>query len=110
MDSISFRERVCRVHDIPESKYVGFVLRHSVFTRFFLLSPLITIFIPDIFFQEHHLIERVGRSTTLREVQEEIDYYQHKYVVNSVFKDALKFRISGMRLMKFASQVYRSES
>lgn len=55
------------------------------------------------------MVELAGRCTTLKEIQYEIDFYQHKYVVNSVIKDALKFRASGMRFMRLAKEVFQRE-
>lgn len=102
----TFREMVCQQYGIPENRFIPFVVRKCVFKRALILRPVVLPFHPDVLFQERRMVELAGRCTTLKEIQYEIDFYQHKYVVNSFIKDALKFRASGMRLMRFAKPVF----
>jgi hypothetical protein len=55
-------------------------------------------------------VEKVAEAESLREIQEEVDFYQHKYVVNSVIKDALRFRLSGMRIMSMAHKAFKANT
>lgn len=102
----TFREMVCQQYGISEETFIPFVVRKCVFKRALILRPIVLPFHPDVLFQERRMVELAGRCTTLKEIQYEIDFYQHKYVVNSLIKDALKFRASGMRLMRFAKAVF----
>lgn len=102
----NFKETLCQQQHLPEDRFVPYVLRRCLFTRFLIVSPFMRLLMPNLLFNEERLIERVGKANTLREVQEEVDFYQHKYVVDSILKDALKFRLSGMRLMRLANREF----
>lgn len=106
MSQESFKSAVCRLYEIKESQYDSFVLKRSLFRRVRMVRPFIRFFYPDYLFNERRLVEKVGRAHNLREIQEEVDFYQHKYVVNFIMKDALRFRISGMRLMSLANKAF----
>jgi hypothetical protein len=107
MVEVTLREAVCKLHGIKESNYSAFVLKRTLFRRARLVRPLVTFFYPDFLFNERRLVDRVGNSASLREVQDEIDFYQHKFVVSFIMKDAFRFRISGMRLMSLANKAFR---
>lgn len=102
----TFKEAVCQMYGIKEKNYHSFVLRRTLFNRARLFYPLCRFFNPDCLFNENRLIERVAGARNLKEIQEEVDFYQHKYVVNFVFKDAFRFRLSGMRLMSLANKAF----
>ena len=106
MEQTPFRDAVCRHFNIEDKAYIPFVLKHSLSNRARLLLPLIKVFSPDFLFNEVRLIERVGKALSMKEIQEEIDFYHHKFVTQSISKDALRFRISGMRLMRLANKVF----
>ena len=107
MPQITLKEAVCQLYNIDESEFREFVMRRTLFRRVRLLRPVLSIFNPDLLFQEKRLVDKIGEALSLREIQEEIDFYQHKYVVNFVCKDALKFRLSGMRLMILANKAFK---
>ncbi|MGC9449864.1 MAG: hypothetical protein ACP5I4_00335 [Oceanipulchritudo sp.] len=107
MQPVTFKEAVCRLYHLKDAHYQVFVLRRSLFKRVRLVRPLVQFFHPDFLFNELRLIEKIARAHNLREVQEEVDFYQHKYVVNFFLKDALRFRLSGMRLMSLANKAFQ---
>ncbi|MEX0330942.1 MAG: hypothetical protein AB3N64_05905 [Puniceicoccaceae bacterium] len=82
------------------------MMKRTLFRRVRIVRPFIRIFFPHYLFNEEKLIENIASAENLREIQKEVDFYQHKYVVNSVFKDALRFRISGMRIMSIANRAF----
>ena len=110
MNSITFKQAVCQQFDLKEDEYTGFVIRHSLFFRVRMVSPFVRFFYPDFLFNERRLIQKIAHALSMREIQEEVDFYQHKYVVNFIIKDALRFRLSGMRLMGLANKVFKSGS
>ncbi|NDV62529.1 hypothetical protein G0Q06_08710 [Puniceicoccales bacterium CK1056] len=103
MGDLNFKQALCRHYNIGEDDYVSFVLARSLFKRVRIFLPFIQFFKPQYLFNERRLVEKVGMATTLREIQSEIDFYQHKHVVNFLWRDALRFRLSGMRLMSLAT-------
>jgi hypothetical protein len=107
MNDVTFQKAVCQLHQIKESQYKTFVLKRSLFRRARLVSPLVTFFYPDFLFNERRLVERVANARNLREIQDEVDFYQHKFVVNFIMKDAFRFRLSGMRLMRLANKAFQ---
>jgi hypothetical protein len=110
MREVTFKKAICQLHGIKESEYLTFVLKRSLFRRARLVRPLMTFFYPDFLFNERRLVERVASAANLREIQEEVDFYQHKFVVNFIMKDAFRFRLSGMRLMRLANKAFQSAS
>lgn len=107
MHQVTFKNAVCRLHGLKEGDYRLFVLKRSLFWRVRLVEPVVRFFYPDYLFNERRLVDKVGKAVNLREIQEEVDFYQHKYVVNFLIKDALRFRISGMRLMSLANKAFK---
>ena len=108
MAPVTFQQAVCRLCKIKEKDYARFVLGRSLFRRARLVRPIVSFFYPDYLFHERRLVEKVAKAHNLREIQEEVDFYQHKYVVNFIMKDALRFRLSGMRLMGLANRAFRA--
>ena len=107
MKTVTFKEAVCKLHRLKEKHYQVFVLRRALFFRVRLVRPIVQFFHPDFLFHELRLIDKIAEAHNLREIQEEVDFYQHKFVVNFVMKDALRFRLSGMRLMSLANTAFQ---
>lgn len=106
MEPVTFKEAVCNLYGIKPERYEAFMLRRALFFRVRFLRPLIAFFYPDFLFNERRLIRKIANAHNMREVQEEVDFYQHKYVVGFMLKEVLRFRISGMRIMSIANKVY----
>lgn len=106
MEQITLQQAVADYFQIRTEKVHRFLLKRSLSNRMRLLYPLVHLIHPDFLFNENRLVEKVSRATRLREVQEEIDFYHHKYVVNSFAKDAMRLRLSGMRLMSLANRAF----
>ena len=92
--------------DLKEDRFVPFLLRRCLFNRMLVVAPILRLIMPNLLFHERKLLEQVGKAHSLKEIQSEVDFYQHKYVVDSILKDALKFRLSGMKLMRLANRAY----
>ena len=107
MHNVTLKEAVCKVHHLEEKKFVPFVLKKCLFRRARIIMPVVRFFYQDYLFNESRLVEKVAEARSLREIQEEVDFYQHKYVVNLIMKDALRFRLSGMRLMSLANEAFQ---
>ncbi|MGA1205445.1 MAG: hypothetical protein ACO3ZW_06530 [Opitutales bacterium] len=108
MNSVTLKEAICQEFDLKEQDFVGFVLRKTLFKRVLLVFPVVKVFFPDFLFNERRLVEKIADATNLTEIQDEVDFYQHKFVVNFVMKEALRFRISGMKIMRLANRVFQS--
>lgn len=106
MKEHTFKESVCTLLGLKEEAYAKVVLRTCLSNRARLLRPLIALLSPNFLFNETRLIEKVARSTSLKEVKEEVDFYQHKFVANFFVKDTLRFRISGVRLISLAQRAF----
>lgn len=61
---------------------------------------------PNAFHAERRLIQSIAKATTLLDIQYDIDFYQHKNVVNSLFRGTLHFRASGKKIMSMAKILY----
>ena len=107
MNSVTLKQAICHQYNLNEQDYVHFVLRRSLFKRVLLVRPFINIFFPDFLFNEQRLVEKIADATQLREIQDEVDFYQHKYVVNFTMKEALRFRLSGMKIMRLANRAFQ---
>lgn len=108
MKSVTFKKAVCSQFNLSEANYESFVLKRTLFNRVRIIRPLLNFFSPNFLFNEKRLVEKVGQAESMKEIQEEIDFYQHKYVVNSVLKDAFRFRLSGMRIMSMANKAFKA--
>ncbi|MEX0324820.1 MAG: hypothetical protein AB3N33_01895 [Puniceicoccaceae bacterium] len=97
---------ICSLYQVKEDQYKAFMMKRTLFRRVRVVRPFVSLFVPHYLFNEERLIENIATAENLKEIQKELDFYQHKYVVNSVFKDALRFRISGMRIMSLANQAF----
>lgn len=106
MEPLTLKQAILQQYNLNEQHFKKFVLKRTLFLRVRVVRPFVEIVHPDFLFNEGRLIENVAKATRLREVQEEIDFYQHKYVVNFLMKDALKFRLSGMKLIRLAHKVF----
>ncbi len=110
MKPVTFKKAVCLQFNVSEASYEHFVLKQTLFNRVRIMRPLLSLLAPNFLFNEKRLVEKVADAESLREIQQEIDFYQHKYVVNSVIKDAFRFRLSGMRIMSMANKVFNSNT
>ena len=110
MESLTLKQAIIQHYELNEQDYEEFVLNKTLFFRLRLLRPVVEVFYPEFLFNELRLIENAGKAIRMREIQDEIDFYQHKYVVNSLVKEALKFRLSGMKLIRLAHEVFREET
>jgi hypothetical protein len=110
MNSKTLKEAICHQYNLEERDFEKFVLKRTLFFRVRLIRPLIRFFYPDYLFNERRLVEKIGKTKNLTEIQGEVDFYQHKYVVNFVMKEALRFRISGMKIMSLANKVFTTEN
>ncbi len=106
----TFRHAICAQYGLAPEAYVGFVLDRVLYWRVRALRPILLFFFPEFLFNEVRLIEKVAGARTLQQVQEEIDYYHHKYVAGFLWKDVFRFRIAGARLMKLAAQAFSGEA
>lgn len=106
MEPLTFKQAVLQQYNLNEEDFERFVLKRTLFFRVRIVRPIVHFFNPDYLFNERRLIENAARCIRLREIQEEIDFYQHKYVVEFLMKDALRFRLSGMKLIRLAHSVF----
>lgn len=103
---LTFRDAVCQRYGCSPRQYEKVVFRRVMFWRTRFMGLFAGIFYPDFHFQERNLIRQVGNNTTLGEMQNDIDFYQHKYVSGSLRRDALGIRLSGKKLMRVARDAF----
>jgi hypothetical protein len=96
----------CARFGIREQEFQRYLFRRTVFRRAQLIGWLIHPFHPDFLYQERRLIAQVAHAVNLAEVRNEIDFYQHKYVVGSVRREIFSMRLSGQRLLRIAKMAY----
>ena len=106
MEPVTLKQAVIEKYSIEESQFEEFVLKKTLFFRVRLLRPFVTFFNRQFLYNEKKLVEQVGKTCGLREVHEEIDFYQHKFVAGFLMKDVLRIRISGMKMIILAREVF----
>jgi hypothetical protein len=106
MDSLTFKQAVLQKYNLPEEEFEGFVLKKTLFFRVKLVRPFVGLFNTNYLFNEKVLIREAGKSIRLSQVHGEVDFYQHKYVVGSIMKEAFKFRVSGEKLIGLAARAF----
>jgi hypothetical protein len=109
MESVNLKSSICSLYQLKDEKFKTFMLKRCLFKRVRLVRPVVQFFYPDYLFNEKRLIDKIAEAENLKEIQQEVDFYQHKYVVNSVIKDAMRFRISGMRIISIAHKAFTNE-
>ena len=110
MESVTLKEAVIEHYKIDEVAFGKFVLKRTLFLHARLVRPVINFFNSEYLFNEKRLIEQLAKTTSLREVHEEIDFYQHKYVVGFLMKEVFKFRISGMKVIRLAHAAFKQNA
>ena len=108
MEAVTLKQAVIEKYRIDESQFEEFVLKETLFFRVRLIRPFVTFFNSQFLYNEKKLVEQVGKTRGLREVYEEIDFYQHKFVAGFLMKEVLRVRISGMRMIILARKVFDS--
>lgn len=107
-EPVSFKQAVCLCLGCGEDQYERQVFRRVMTRRARLVGFFISWFYPEFHFQERLLIRQAGQAQSLKEIQLDIDFYRHKYVVSSKRRDNFGLRLSGKRLMRFARKVFAS--
>lgn len=106
LEPLTLKQAILEQYNLNEQDFEKFVLKRTLFLRVRLIRPIVQLVNPDFLFNERRLIEKAGRTIELKEIHEEVDFYQHKYVINFVTKEALKFRLSGMKLIRLAHRAF----
>jgi hypothetical protein len=102
----SFKDAYCQLRGIDPSAFEQHLFCDVVFLRARIYGLFVQPFYPNLFHNERALIREVGDNTTLGEMKTDIDFYQHKYVVNSLWRDLFKVRVSGQRLLRIARDAF----
>ena len=105
-EPLTLKQAILDQYNLNEQDFEKFVLKRTLFLRVRLIRPIVQLVHPDFLFNERRLIEKAGRTIEIKEILQEVDFYQHKYVVNFVMKEAFKFRLSGMKLIRLAHMVF----
>lgn len=103
---MTFKRAVCCLLKCEEEDYERLVFQKVMFRRARLIGFFVSWFYPDFHFQEKLLIRQVAETHSLSEVQSDIDFYQHKYVLNSMLRDGFSCRLSGKRLIRLARRAF----
>lgn len=106
MESVTLKKAITKKYKLEESEFEYFVLNKTLYFRVRLFRPIIRFFNSQFLFNEKRLIEQLANTTSLREVHEEIDFYQHKFVTGFLLKEALRIRISGMKVIRLARDAF----
>ena len=109
MEPYSLKQAVIKRYNLEEHEYESFALNRTLFFRVKVVRPIVRFINTDFLFNENRLIQQLGKTTSMREVSDEIDFYQHKFVAGYLMKEALKFRISGMRVIRLAKEVFQAQ-
>ena len=106
-DRLAFRERVCAGWGCAASEYEMFVLKRTLYPFAQILYPLITTLRANFFEPDLQIIRQIARCTAMRDLHAE--YASHRQDLRfsqNLFRRMLSLRISGRRLMDFASAVF----
>lgn len=101
-----FKTLTCSYLDIPPEDFEKKMLAKILFKRARLVKALFRLIGLELFYQERVLIRHAARCHSISEIRNEIDFYQHKYVVNKFWKDIMHFRASGQALIRLANKIF----
>jgi len=104
--SPSFIERFCSYFECDEAAYEEKLLSLICDrpTRF--VFAFLRAFSPHSLHPEYQLVRQLAHVDNLRDVKHDIEFYQHKYVCNSMLREGLNRRVSGKRLMAIAIELF----
>lgn len=100
-----FLQQYCAEKNLSPESFEWHLVKRVIFVHFLLVLPILWIFGTNVLHPERRLLTLIGRCQSLEEVQNNIDFYQHKNVVNSLWRGPLRFRISGKKLMRIAKSL-----
>lgn len=107
---MNFKQLLCAHYALKEEEFIPFVLKKVLYKRTRLLAPVSSFFYPNFLFHEIRLIEKAGKSENLDMIQFQVDFYHHKFVTQSVWKEVLNVRASGQKLVALAREVYKAKA
>jgi len=110
MSKPDFQTAFCSYYNIPQKDYQRKLLSRILTIRSRLVYPFCRLVTPTAFHPERRLVQSVAKANSLVDIQYEVDFYQHKRVVNSIVRGTLRFRASGKNLMSIAKRVYHQGS
>lgn len=105
---IDFRTAYCQWTGCPEEQFERRVLAETLFFPARVLRALIRPFRPKAFFPEYLLIRQAGDKQQIQDIELDVDFYQHKYVVGSLARESFSLRVSGRQLLRLANYAFRS--
>ncbi len=107
-NELNFRTAYCQWRGIPESKFEKEVLARTLTLQARIARALVIWVHPHAFHPELSLVRQAGDKIDYDDIRLDIDFYQHKHVVNSPFRELLRFRLSGLRLQRLALNAFRA--
>lgn len=105
---IDFRTAYCEWTGCPVDQFEKRVLAQTLFFQARVLRFIARPFRPHSFHAELVLIKQAGDKQELSDVELDIDFYQHKYVVGKLLRESFNLRVSGRQLLKLARNAFRS--
>ena len=107
MKTCTFKEAVCDLLKVQEATYDKVILKSCLTNRARIFFYIISALNPNFFFNERRLVKNVSKALSMKEIKEEVDFYQHKYVANFMFRDTFRFRLSGIRLISLGQRAFK---
>lgn len=105
--AVTFRTAYCRWCECPEEDFEVRVLAQTLPVTARLLRFFMRPFRPHAFFAEYLLVKQAGDKQSLSDVEIDIDFYKHKYVVGSLARESFRLRVSGRQLLRLARDAFR---
>lgn len=105
---IDFRNAYCEWKGCPIEAFERRVLAETLFFPARVLRALVRPFRPHAFYSEFLLVKQAGDKQELEDIQLDVDFYQHKYVVGTLTRESFSLRVSGRQLVKLAHSAFRS--
>lgn len=106
--TVDFRTAYCRWRGIDSSDFEKDVLKRTLTWNARFVKPIVRLLHPDAFHPELSLVRQAGDKIEFEDIRLDIDFYQHKHVVNSSLREFLRFRVSGTRLQRLALNAFRA--
>ena len=107
-EPLDFRTAYCQWQGCKPEEFEREVLRKVLFFQARVLRAIARPFRPHSFHAESVLIRQAGDKHALEDIEIDIDFYQHKYVVGRLMRESLRCRVSGRTLIRLARQAFRA--
>lgn len=106
-EPIDFRTAYCQWRGCPVEQFEKRLLSETLFFPAKVLRFIAMPFRPQSFHAEYVLMRQAGDKQQIEDIELDVDFYQHKYVVGKLSRESFSLRVSGRKLVRLARYAFK---